>query len=155
MHYARWWRSGDPGTAAPARVYGSAIERFENFVDRRPDGCWLWTAAISDTGYGSIWNGDRIVNVHKWAYEHFVGPVAEGLQLDHLCRVRHCCNPEHLEPVTPRENSLRSESLNAQNARKTHCIRGHEFTPENTIRRVDRPNVRGCRECKRLRDRQR
>ena len=75
------------------------------------------------------------------------GPIPEGLTLDHLCRVRACVNPAHLEPVTLRENTLRSPSApTAINARKTECLRGHAFTPENTWVHRSR---RCCRECKR------
>jgi hypothetical protein len=75
-------------------------------VDDRT-GCWLWDGYISTTGYGSIKFQGRIGSVHRLSYESFVGPIPEGLQIDHLCRVRACCNPEHLEPVTSRENTIR------------------------------------------------
>jgi hypothetical protein len=71
------------------------------------------------------------------------------LQLDHLCRVRHCVYPAHLEPVTPRENVLRGETVAASNARKTHCLRGHPFDEVNTCHWQSRPGRRDCRECKR------
>jgi hypothetical protein len=108
-------------------------------------GCWLWTGAITGVGYGVLSFEGRKYNAHKMAYRHWTGEVPEGLQLDHLCRVRHCVNPAHLEPVTHRENSLRGTGAPARNAVKTHCKHGHEFTPENT--RI-RPNGwRACRAC--------
>jgi len=103
-------------------------------------GCWLWTGCREKAGYGKIRikTGARVV--HRVAYEAFVGPVPGGLTLDHLCRVRHCCNPEHLEPVTLLENVRRGRE-----ATKTHCVHGHEYTSENTLR--DRNGGRRCRTC--------
>lgn len=131
------------------RVPSRRIDLFNVKVDRRAPApahnpalgrCWWWTACINpDTGYGTFWDG-KVLSAHRWAYEHFVGPIPEGLHLDHLCRVRRCVNPAHLEPVTLAENVRRGER-----ATKTHCKNGHEFTPENTIRR-NKPG-RECRTC--------
>jgi hypothetical protein len=83
-----------------------------------------------------------------------VAPVPEELQIDHLCKVRNCCNPRHLEPVTPRENTHRSSSAPGVNAKKTHCKRGHEFTPENTLQFNGRHGIeRQCRICHNARGR--
>ncbi|TDD77726.1 HNH endonuclease [Actinomadura rubrisoli] len=84
------------------------------------------------------------VVVHRFVYESLVGPIPEGLVLDHLCRVRACCNPAHLEPVTDRVNILRGASITAANARKTHCDHGHEFTSQNTYRHRGRRLCRAC-----------
>lgn len=93
------------------------------------------------------------VSAHRWAYEHFVGPIADGLVLDHLCRNTSCVNPRHLEPVTQQENVLRGSAPAAINAAKSHCVNGHEFTAENTYLR---PNGwRICRICRALADRKR
>jgi len=122
-------------------------ERLWSRVDRSdPESCWLWPGATSD-GYGQIGigQGERVY-VHRLAYELLVGPIPQGLQLDHLCRVRHCVNPAHLEPVTGWENNRRSSSPTAVNARKTHCRFGHEFTPENTY--VFSTGSRRCRTCR-------
>src|SRR5690349_9784178 len=83
---------------------------------------------------------------HRVAYERLVGPIPDGLALDHLCRVRHCINPDHLEPVTWRENILRGASEVARLAARTACSKGHEFTPENT--RINN-GARACRRCDR------
>jgi hypothetical protein len=113
-------------------------------------GCWLWTASKSG-GYGQFMpgpRGTRPTRAYVVAYEHFVGPIPLGLELDHLCRTRACCNPAHLEPVTHRENVLRGESPHAANARKTHCVNGHPFDERNTYRRKDKENGRRqCRAC--------
>ncbi len=86
------------------------------------------------------------VYAHRWAFEQFKGPIADGLQIDHLCRVRHCVNPDHLEAVSQRANILRGEATSAQRARQTHCKRGHRFDLANTyIRPAGHRNCRACR----------
>lgn len=108
-HYQRWYKYGDESVLK--RIHGDDEARFWSKVDRQPDGCWLWTDAINPrTGYAQVrmgGRGGRMVLVHRWSYEHLVAPIPRGLQLDHLCRVRHCVNPDHLEPVTAQENRRR------------------------------------------------
>lgn len=111
------------------------------------DDCWEWTGRKQTAGYGQTFVGGRGVVVHRLAYEHLVGPIPDGLVLDHLCRNRTCVNPAHLEPVSNKDNILRGVGPSAINARKTHCRRGHEFTPENTYRRPSAPQKRHCRIC--------
>jgi hypothetical protein len=82
---------------------------------------------------------------HRVAYELAVGPIPPGLQVDHLCRVRDCVNPAHLDPVTKRENNLRSKSPFAEAARATHCANSHPFSPENL---ANEPGRRCCKTCK-------
>lgn len=122
------------------------IDRVLARVSRNANGCWIYTGALDRDGYAtfSVY-GVGTLKVHRLMYEARVGEIPDGLEIDHLCRVRSCVNPEHLEAVTRRENSLRSESFAAVNARKTHCIHGHEFTPENTYYRT--PTHRQCRQC--------
>ena len=93
-------------------------------------------------GYG-VFSGGL---VHRWAYEALVAPIPDGLTIDHLCRVRHCVNPAHLEVVTLAENIRRAPHYNS---RKTHCKRGHEFTPTNAMVyvRKDGRTQRQCRQC--------
>lgn len=112
--------------------------------------CWLWTAA-SSRGYGYLSFGGQRWRAHRFAYEHLVGPVPDGLVLDHLCRNTLCLNPAHLEPVTQRENLRRGESPVGINAQRTHCSQGHEFTPENIMQHGG--DGRRCRECARTRTR--
>jgi len=119
-------------------------DRFWRKVTVTPE-CWIWRAHCGPNGYGRFWTGTTMGYAHRWAYEFFVGPIPEGLELDHLCRNRACVNPSHLEPVTKKTNIMRGVSLPAQNAIKTHCLRGHEFTPENTL--VPLPGRRRCKTC--------
>lgn len=113
--------------------------------------CWLWTASIKPQGYGEFWAGEDHVYAHRFAYVLLVGPIPAGLQIDHLCRVRRCVNPAHLQPVTQRENVLRGEGFSAANAAKAECPSGHPYAGGNLS--VRKGGWRGCRECKRARDR--
>lgn len=124
-----------------------ATERFWSKVDKT-DGCWEWTASLV-SGYGQFRHNGRIVRAHRFAYEQLVGPVPKGLELDHLCRNRRCVNPAHLEPVTQQENQLRGFGVSGINARKTHCLRGHEYTPENTVRWRRWRNCKTCQDLRR------
>lgn len=117
----------------------------------RDDGdCWIWTAHVNPQGYGEFGRRGagcrkgKSTRAHRIAYELVVGQIPPGLVLDHLCRNRACVNPAHLEVVTVRENILRGSGFAALNARKTHCPRGHELTPDNVYRRGRR---RVCRTC--------
>lgn len=117
------------------------IERFEAKYFVAPDGCWLWTANAHAQGYGKIKIAKKTMLAHRVSYELYVGKIAKGLHIDHLCRQPACVNPYHLEPVTKKENTLRGVGPSAQNAKKTHCKRGHELTSQNmysysTTRRI-------------------
>lgn len=112
--------------------------------------CWEWTAATKHNGYGVFTLRSGVKRLaHRFAFEeHIQGSIPEGLQIDHLCRNVVCVNPLHLEMVTPRENTLRSESTSARHARQTHCVHGHLFDEANTY---VSPNgrQRSCRACNR------
>ena len=111
-------------------------------------GCWLWTTGKNRHGYGVVCWKAKTQSAHRFVYYFLQGEIPKGLELDHLCRVRECVNPKHLEPVTGIINNLRSNSWSGLNSRKTHCGRGHPFKKENTYL------VRGervCRECSRER----
>jgi hypothetical protein len=121
-------------------------------------GCWIWGGTIAQHGYGIV-NGygfgttdPKRQYAHRVFYILYKGPVPEGMEIDHLCRVRCCVNPDHLEAVTPKVNRLRGESFAAKHARKTHCPYGHPLVPENLVKISTRPWYRGCRECKIKRD---
>lgn len=120
-------------------------ERFWSKVNKT-ETCWLWTAATRGTGYGAFSLNGRPQGAHRVAYEWEHGPVPDGLDLDHLCRVRNCVRPSHLEPVTRGVNLLRGETLLAKAAATTHCPQGHAYDAENT--RYDMRGHRFCRRCK-------
>lgn len=111
--------------------------------------CWLWTGAVDKgSGYARFRMHSNTRLGHRVAYVHYVGPVQEGLELDHLCRVRRCVNPAHLEPVTHSVNLMRGAGpgiVRARSAAVTHCPKGHAYSPDNTY--LDRNGCRMCREC--------
>lgn len=114
--------------------------------------CMEWQGYTDHDGYGRIRIAGKSRYVHVVAYELAVGAIPEGFEVDHLCRNRKCLNPLHLEAVTRRVNSLRSESFAAINTRLTHCAHGHEFTPDNTrVHRYPTYTKRICRACERRR----
>lgn len=135
-HYGRWYRHGDPEVDV-------AWLHFVERVDASGD-CWLWLGLQNAGGYGSYQvQGHRMA--HRFLWTRLVGPIPEGMTLDHLCRVRLCVNPDHLEVVTMAENIRRGFAPPSLNARRTHCVHGHEFTVENTYWYN---NYRSCRTCK-------
>ena len=143
MPIRKHWRNG------LAKVPDSFLKR----VNIHPDGCWEWTGATDTSGYGRYRYGGRHEPTHRLLWKLTVADVAGDLELDHLCRNRVCCNPDHLEPVSRRENTLRGEGPTAVLARKTHCKRGHPLSGANLY---TYPNgKRLCRECERMRKRAR
>jgi len=123
------------------------LQRLEaKFTPEPNSGCWLWTGAITADGYGKTAVNRMSRLAHRVFYELVNGAIPSGLMLDHLCRVRCCINPAHLEPVTNRENVLRGTSFTAVNARKTHCNSGHPFAAGNLY--LTPTGQRTCRECR-------
>lgn len=122
-----------------------ASDRLWSKVDKT-GACWVWQGSVFGKGYGVFTFEGRRYIVHRLSYELVNGPIPDGLVIDHLCRNQLCVRPDHLEAVTHRVNILRGIGYTAVAARKTHCKRGHEFTPENTVKST---NGRWCRECKR------
>lgn len=152
-HYKRWYnRKGDTSQITErlsSRSSGSfistpVIPRLFARMSVTESGCWEWNGFRRHTGHGTISVDGHVRFTHRVAYEFFIGPIPQCLVLDHVCMNPPCFNPDHLQPVTLAINTMRGESPFARNARKTHCIRGHEFTPENTIR-TKRQRI--CRIC--------
>lgn len=125
------------------------LARLQRLIKSSDDGCWEWQGLQTSNGYGK-WSkgpGQRVRAIHRITWEHYKNQeVPEGQQLDHLCRNRLCCNPDHLEPVTPSENTMRQDHYER---RKTHCPRGHEYDEANT--RITPAGKRVCRACDRER----
>ena len=128
-----------------ARTTNQYLE--DRYLPEPNSGCYLWIGAVGYSGYGRFLFHGTVAPAHRVMYEATVGPIPDGLHIDHLCRNRACVNPTHLEPVTCKENILRGVSLQAQNAKKTHCRNGHAYDNENTRR--DRDGRRYCRICNR------
>lgn len=111
------------------------MERIESKIIPEPNsGCWIWLGAVNCWGYGQLnMRGRGTSLVHRILYEQKYGPIPAGLECDHLCRVRCCVNPDHIEPVTKRVNMERGNSPSMRQARQTHCKNGHPFDQENTL----------------------
>ena len=132
-------------------AYRPAEDRFWEKVTEHENGCWIWTAALNEDGYGKFnrGRGAGMMRTHCWSYEHLVGPVPEGLVLDHLCRQPACVNPDHLEPVTQQVNVRRGSTWNGD-----RCSRGHDMS--DVYMRPDRKHrTRRCRKCHAENERQR
>lgn len=151
-HYNRWHRTGDPLLLlrfGPRPV--PLVDRLTPKIAPRDSGCWEWTGSSDEKGYGEIRVGSvrdgssRTVPAHRAVYELVVGPIPDGLHLDHLCNNPPCVNPAHLEPVTQAENNRRAAE------RRNGCLAGHPWTEANTYTR--RGGKRECRLCRNARDR--
>lgn len=132
-----------------------ASERFWSKVDTfgptamsMDSNCWLWGGGTYKDGYGYFKVDQRMEMAHRWSYKYAVGDIPDGLELDHLCRIRNCVRPGHLEAVTQTVNILRGEGAAAQNARKTKCLFGHPFNKDNTY--MLSSGRRRCKMCSHL-----
>lgn len=143
--------SASTDSIAPAALSAcspSDLARFmANVIPEPNTGCWLWLGGLTGVGYAAFQVDGRSHNAHRWLYIETVGPVPEGLVLDHFaCSQRSCVNPGHLRPVTNAANLARSEKTNG---RKTHCPSGHAYTAENTYTlSLTDGTRRYCRACR-------
>lgn len=138
MHYERQRRHGSTDLRSRRRA-----DPWPRIDKSGPGGCWLWLGRLSD-GYGWFAN----TGVHRWSYEHHVGPIPEGLTIDHLCRVRNCVNPDHLEPVTIQVNVARSVRRPKTYAPTDVCGQGHVLDRENRYVIPKSPQLLRCRKCR-------
>lgn len=127
------------------------FDRIMARVEKTEGGCWKWKGASNPLGYGKI--GVRMPSpktyaTHVFVYRHIVGSVPDGMELDHTCRNPGCCNPDHLEPVTHKENVLRGNCVASAVRRTGQCKRGHEMSNENVY--VFPDGRRQCRECRKV-----
>lgn len=147
MHAQRVARWGSPDGFAPTLTIA---ERLWQRV-RKTEGCWEWEGSTTKAGYGQIFNGspgqNSMTYTHRLAYELLVGPIPDGLEIDHLCRNKVCCNPAHLEPVTPAENRGRA---NRAPGRKPREWAGHSY---GTGCRCDDCKAANTEKCRRYRQR--
>jgi hypothetical protein len=148
-----WMRISDTLMTPYQRAF--VEQKLVEWTDRSGDH-WLWNRSLKTAGYGVIGIpqdvvagvGSRKILAHRASYEIYVGPIPKGMTIDHLCRVRACVKPEHLEPVSMKENLLRGEGWAGKHARQTHCKRGHSLTPENLdMVRFRKTGHRICRTC--------
>ena len=166
-HYERWRQHGDPLVVAPRSKRRPVADRFWSMVDKGPaESCWQWTGSLLRDGYGSFWADDRTVSAHRFIYEFLVGPVPQGLDLDHTCHNeaairgecdggktcphRACVNPAHLEPVTHNENTKRGLMVATNIARgrdRTRCKWDHLLDAANTYVEPG-GGRRRCRTCR-------
>lgn len=127
---------------------GAYLARFNAKINRDgAGGCWLWTASTGSHGYGQTWDGNNVLLAHRVAHQLWIGPIPDGLVVDHLCNIKRCVNPAHLEAKTDRENVLRGVGPTAKLARQTHCQHGHPLAGDNL--RVTTRGYRQCRSCER------
>jgi len=126
------------------------LNRFMNkTVAVSGNNCWQWLGSINPLGYAQFYNGKTMVRAHRFIYEAIVSAIPKPLTIDHLCRNRACVNPNHMEIVSSRENTLRGDGLAAKLFRQTHCCRDHLLSGENLLIRFD--GSRKCRKCGALR----
>lgn len=125
--------------------------RFWDKVSKQANVCWIWNGAVDAHGYGSILEKGKIKKSHRVSYIMFHGEIPKDVVIDHICKIKRCVNPLHLQVVTLGENTLLGDGPTAQNKRKTHCIRGHKLSGDNIYlyERAGHTN-RQCRICRKL-----
>ncbi len=138
---------------APPVSDADVLVRLHQRSNVTPTGCWIWTGTLDRGGYGKTKHDGKFASVHRLGYRLSVGPIPDGLTLDHLCRTRACWNPEHLEPVTQQVNLHRGNGWPGRNVRATHCPKGHPYDETNTRWRYrpdkSRSPMRDCHQCHR------
>lgn len=143
-HYSSQRKSGElvPLDLTPEDRFWVKVNKDGPIPEYKPElgSCWIWTGA-KHKGYGSVRIDGVGFGTHRVSYEWCIGPIPEGLHVDHLCRVRACVRPSHLEAVTQSENNRRAAEA------QTHCKQGHPFTPDNFFLRQGRWRV--CKQCNR------
>lgn len=124
------------------------MKKYEPPITVDLNDCWLYAKSITNTGYGVIFGEGKTHAAHRVMYTNMVGEIPKGLEIDHLCRVRRCINPAHLEAVTTAENVRRGAGVGVINALKTHCIRGHALSGYNCMTVALPPKYKPERRCR-------
>jgi hypothetical protein len=152
-HWKRVQRHGAPGPAQIGRTVQQRLMALTDVGDGT--GCWEWHGRRQLSGYGQVWVNEqrRADPAHRVSYEAFVGPIPEGLQIDHLCRNRRCIRPDHLEPVTAAENFARSTHPAALTKKTGVCGRGHDLAVHGKTTTSGTTEITRCQECRRERER--
>lgn len=135
-------------------AFSPVKERLDRLSIRDPNcGCWIWTGCIDKCGYGKFNVGKESL-AHRASYKEYVGPIPDDCEIDHKCKVRCCINPQHLQAISHAENvKLADHKTGHRNTKKTHCIRGHEFSDENTFIEVwNGIRMRKCKVCTRAKN---
>ncbi len=143
-HYISEWKRNSRKEYLKSHPLPTNEERFFKKV-KKTAYCWEWLGCKNSTGYGWFGMNKEMFGAHRASYELFIEKIPKDMTIDHICRNRSCVNPKHLRIMTQKENNAIGDSPPAINARKTHCIRGHEFTVKNTYITTD--SYRRCRIC--------
>lgn len=146
--------NGNTDLYARGLMTAKELKRFFGYVLPEPNtGCWLWIGSRQNKGYGVFWlaSAQKQVLAHRLFYLQAGCLIPSGCELHHLCETPVCVNPDHLEPVTHRENLRRGSGWSGKNAQKSHCLKGHPYSVENTYSAPSRPVNRHCKECNRIR----
>ena len=154
-HYGQHVRkNGKFARQSPEERFWAKVDKNGPRPEYKPElgPCWIWQGAPKQEGYGQLYHEGRQQYAHRLSYQWSVGPIPDGLHIDHLCRVRICVNPAHLEPVVPVENTMRGDlpRLTSERCRgQTHCKWGHEFNEVNTYwsQRKNGSWRRHCKQC--------
>lgn len=146
MHYARWRKTGDPFglLKRPPPKPRSDLRVFRTCFIVADNGCWEWKRPLDTHGYGRFTLKGQRMQAHRASYLLFIGTIADGMELDHLCRNPCCVNPFHVQPVSHAENMAR-----AAHQMKTHCVHGHRYTSETAKVRGKYGRSRFCLICRR------
>lgn len=128
--------------------FAELLGRIASRISVTDGGCWECAYALDSSGYPQVSYLSRMELTHRVMFVAAKGVIPTALQIDHLCRNRKCCNPDHLEAVSPRENGLRGDTIQARNAAVTHCPHGHAYGPDNAFPSdLKRGKFRRCRAC--------
>ena len=136
----------------PSKKLSKTLFNLMRKVTLESNGCWLFTGYLKKDGYGSFYFRGKLHQAHRASYILFIGEIPIGLTVHHICNTRNCVNPDHLTPMSLRDNMLLGNTITARNVSRKHCPKGHEYSVPNTfIRKTPYGKARECRTCKNYR----